>query len=429
MTQQDDSHYTLPKQSRKRIEPLPRGDEPNAAADVIRQKIADLYDLQEPAAEEEIDVVDATPPMQRSKHQAYMHELSSSGRSLAEIQTAWHSYYQSLPDEQKHEIWQEFYQQHQSQRTGQSSEYDSPSSDETDDTPNDSDHVNTQPTFSPQQPSTTSAPENSSNTTQAQNSPQEPNDVNAIREGLLNKVAGNSKRARANIKSMVFGLSVGGALLLVMAFGFFNERFIAPFITPSTVLSSTPLIIDDDTPVGDEAKIIIPKINLEIPVIYNEESITENDVQQALEDGVLHYPITPEPGENGNSVFFGHSSNNILNSGSYKFAFVLLNQLEEGDTFMLEKDGIRYVYRVFDKEVVPPTDFSVLDPDPERDAIATLITCDPPGTSINRLAVYGEQISPSPTENQESEIDPREANTPAELPSDAPTLWDRVRGN
>lgn len=429
MTQQDDSHYTLPKQSRKRIEPLSRGDEPNAAADVIRQKIADLYDLQEPAAEEEIEVADVTPPMQRSKHQAYMHELSSSGRSLAEIQTAWHSYYQNLPDEQKHEVWQEFYQQHQDQRTGQSSEYDSPSFDETDDTPNNSDHVNTQPTFSPQQPSTTSAPESSSNTTQAQNSPQEPNDVNVIRERLLNKVAGNSKRARANIKSMVFGLSVGGALLLVMAFGFFNERFIAPFITPSTVLSSTPLIIDDDTPVGEEAKIIIPKINLEIPVIYNEESIAENDVQQALEDGVLHYPITPEPGENGNSVFFGHSSNNILNSGSYKFAFVLLNQLEEGDTFMLEKDGIRYVYRVFDKEVVPPTDFSVLDPDPERDAIATLITCDPPGTSINRLAVYGEQISPDPTENQESEVDPREANTPAELPSDAPTLWDRVRGN
>ena len=30
------------------------------------------------------------------------------------------------------------------------------------------------------------------------------------------------------------------------------------------------------------------------------------------------------------------SSNNILNKGKYKFAFVLLKQLESGDTFMIQ---------------------------------------------------------------------------------------------
>lgn len=426
MTQQDDSSYLLSKQNRKRIEPLTdSGTDTSAAVDVIRQKIADLYEADEPAAQAEAAVAEATPAIERSKHQAYMHELSSSGRSLEEIQAAWHNYYQNLSDEEKHEVWQEFHEQHNKQQTSSSNSEGAAKTDVT--TAKSSDDSDTPQSSTPEQPRQTAT--TTSHAPQYEAHSQQTRNVEPIRERILEKVAGGNRKTKANLKSMVFGLSVGGGLMLILAFGFFNERFIAPFITPSTVLSSTPLIVDEDTPVGEEARIIIPKINLDIPVIYGEESIAEDDVQRALEDGVLHYPITPEPGENGNSVFFGHSSNNILNSGSYKFAFVLLNQLEEGDTFMLEKDGQRYVYRVFDKEIVPPTDFSVLDPDPDKPAIATLITCDPPGTSINRLAVYGEQISPDPIDNEESTVDPREASTPTELPSDAPTLWDRVRGN
>jgi sortase A len=223
---------------------------------------------------------------------------------------------------------------------------------------------------------------------------------------------------------------MGAIVLLVMSFGFFNQRFIAPFVTPSRVLSSTPLIVDDNAAVGEDPKIIIPKINVDIPTVYDEESINEAAVQRALEDGILHYPTTPEPGQVGNSVFFGHSSNNILNRGKYKFAFVLLNRLEPGDTFMLEKDGTRYVYRVYDTKIVPPTDLSVLDPDPGRESIATLITCDPPGTSINRLAVFGEQISPSPADNTENTLPPPSVNPqPEVLPSNAPSLWQRITGS
>lgn len=412
--QDNDNQFDLPIKKGKRIEPLNGGDEANPTADLLRKRIADLYDT-EPSAKEERAVADTTPAPKRSKHQQYMHELSESGKSLAEIQTAWHEYYQNLPDDEKHEVWDEFYRQHGNQFT-----YDQNSNENHNHTKNNnggespSESVTAEPSDAAVTPKTADYTDT--------------NSVKDIKKSLLEKVAGNNKKRQANIKSMAFGLSIGFSMLLIGAFGFFNERFIAPFITPSTVVSSTPLIIDENAAVGDEPKIIIPKINLEVPVVYGEESIAENDVQRALEEGVLHYPITPEPGELGNSVFFGHSSNNIFNRGDYKFAFVLLNQLEEGDTFMLEKDGIRYVYRIFDKEVVPPTDFSVLDPHPEKDSIVTLITCDPPGTSINRLAIYAEQISPDPIENSESSVDPRDSSTPQELPSDAPTLWQRVTG-
>ncbi len=407
MPDNDDNHQQdLPVRKTRRIEPL--NDDTSLAADVIREKIAGLYS-QEPAVEEEQEIAEHIPAQKRSKHQQYMHELSESGRSLAEIQTAWHKYYAELPDHKKHEVWDEFYREHGNQAWQQPVQAHVVPD-------NDQKHTAQTEKPMPTEPLSTA-------------SSQDDRSVIEVKKSLIEKIAGESKKKQANVKSMLFGLGFGGLVLLFGVFGFFNERFIAPFITPSTVLSSTPLIVDENTPVGDEAKIIIPKINLEIPVVYGEESIAENDVQEALEEGVLHYPITPEPGETGNSVFFGHSSNNILNRGNYKFAFVLLNQLEPGDTFMLEKDGTRYVYRVFDKEVVPPTDFSVLDPHPEKGSIATLITCDPPGTSINRLAVYGEQISPDPSDNQESSTSPQDTDQrPPELPSDAPTLWQRIRG-
>lgn len=400
---QDNTDYGLPIKKGKTIQPLHSPEDNDPALSLIRQKIHTLYE-EEPEATEELQASEYTVPRKRSKHQQYMHELSGSGLSLAEIQTNWHEYYQSLPDHEKHEVWKEFYEQHDAQAQAQPAP--APTQQSQEEKPQ-------------QQPTNTPAP------TRLRSSAQE--NVQDIREKIRYTVASQSTKHRANIKSLVFGLGMGAMVLLIALFGFFNERFIAPFITPSRVLSSTPLIIDGDTPVGTDPKIIIPKINVEVPVVYGESSIQEDDVQQALEEGILHYPTTAEPGEKGNSVFFGHSSNNIFNRGEYKFAFVLLNQLQESDTFMLEKNGTRYIYRIFETRVVAPTDLSVLDTNPERESIATLITCDPPGTSINRLVVFGEQISPDPSGNDASTAPPpSQAPQPEQLPSDAPSLWSRI---
>jgi sortase A len=209
-------------------------------------------------------------------------------------------------------------------------------------------------------------------------------------------------------------------------FGFFNERFIAPFITPSRTISSTPIITDitNSEDISPNPVIIIPKINIEIPVVYDEPSIDESAVQHSLEKGILHYPTTSNPGEQGNAVFFGHSSSNILNNGKYKFAFVLLNRLEIGDTFMIQKDGKRYVYKVSNRKIVPPTDVSVLNP--LDHPTATLITCDPPGTNVNRLVVVGDQISPDPGTNIASSVPLDAVTVPQSLPSQSPTLWSRM---
>jgi sortase A len=221
---------------------------------------------------------------------------------------------------------------------------------------------------------------------------------------------------------------MGLVVISIFMISFFNERFIAPFVTPSRTASNTPIIIDPNAKVGDESLIIIPKINVEVPVVYDTPSIAEDDIQASLENGVVHYPTTPRPGENGNVVVVGHSSNNLLNRGKYKFAFVLLNRLEPGDTITMQYGGKRYVYKVYETIIVKPNEVGVLGPT-DKKASLSLITCDPPGTSINRLVVRAEQISPSTDNNVASTAsDVQATSVPQVVPGNAPSLFDRLFG-
>lgn len=371
----------------------------NDAADLIRGKLDSIY-AKEPDALSQAAA--SVRPARQSKHQKFMAELAASGKPFAVIQTEWHEYYQKLPDHEKHEVWNEFYSVQEASKptfqSGPQPEMIDPSAPVTG-------------SFDP--PAT------------APKSRRGPQSVADIKRQLTSKVRVRGKLSRRqHLKSLMFGLSAGAITLIIMLFGFFNERFIAPFITPSRNVGNTPLI-SAGTEVGKDPKLIIPKINVEVPVVYDVETISEDDVQAGLERGVVHYPTTSNPGEKGNGAIFGHSSNNILNRGKYKFAFVLLSRLENGDTFYIEKDGVRYVYKIFDSRIVKPEEVSVLGEVPDKTSTMTLITCDPPGTAVNRLVVWGEQISPDPSGNLASTALKTDA-TPEILASNAPSLWSRI---
>ncbi len=373
----------------------------NPAAEMVRKKISKYYKKEPDAAEELIEAQAAGK--NRSEHQQFMYDLSNSGKSLAEVQTEWHNYYVGLPDSEKHLVWQEFYSM-QSAASAYAKK---------------------------QQKSNRSVPVQTSTLTNqsAAAQPQNNRSTSDIKSQILDKVsAGGKLKPIHHIKSLLFGIGLASVVGLIVVFVFFNEVFIAPFISPSQNVSASPIIGPSASEnVGPESKIIIPKINVEVPVVFDLNSIEEKDIQDALEDGVVHYATTPNPGEIGNSVIVGHSSNNILNSGKYKFAFVLLKRIEAEDVFYVQRGGVRYTYKVYKKEIVSPTTVEVLDSQ-ERENTITLITCDPPGTSINRLVIVAEQIDPDPSNNTESTApDPSEVQggESEELPSNAPTLWSR----
>ncbi|MBA3758229.1 sortase [Candidatus Saccharibacteria bacterium] len=408
----DPSKYNIPTKHGKVIKPVHDNIVPDPVSkktgatevvSLLRGRIDKLY-ANEPDAQEELAEAEAAG-RNRSKHQQFMHEISTSGKSLAEIQTAWHAYYQELPNEEKHQVWQEFYSEHaKASRHAQAA-------------------VHKQKTHSSE--SNVSQASHHAAKAQPLKRKNDTRTVSAIKTELLHKVITRrpTKRGHAG-HSLLFGLGMGGLVAAIMLFSFFNERFVAPFISPSKSVSNTPIIIDPaSTAVGPESKIIIPKINVEIPVVFDEESTEEAAVQNALEEGVIHYGTTSNPGEQGNGAIFGHSSNNILNKGKYKFAFVLLKRLESGDIFYVQTGGKRFAYRVYKKTVVTPEEVSVLGTQ-DKPSTMSLITCDPPGTSINRLVVVGEQISPDPTVNVASSAQPGGV-APALLPSNAPSLWSR----
>lgn len=407
----------------------------DAAVSLIRQKVAALY-AGEPDIKEELEEA-AQPMAQPSRHQQFMKQLSTSGKPLAQIQTEWHNYYAGLPDEEKHQVWREFYQNNSRQPSAYTSFVTGrPSS----------------PNTAPQAPASAIAnvPAGLSASPalakpvavvgdylpslnyEARQKRRGDRSRGQIKKQLLDKIgvsAETQSRAKEQAKSLIFGLGTGVLVLLIFLFGFFNEMFIAPFIQPSRHVSATPIILNSDSvAVSDIPEVIIPKINVQIPTVFDNKSVKEEDVQSALERGVTHYPTTAVPGQQGNTAFFGHSSNNIFNKGKYKFAFVLLHELVPGDIFYLTYDKKVYTYKVFDKKIVPPSEVGVLNNVAGKIATATLITCDPPGTSTNRLVVWGEQISPdpagasapvpgtSPTTDQAS---------PVTLPSEGPTMWSR----
>lgn len=381
-------------------QPTTKLDDTNPAADLIRQKIEAVYANEPSVGAEAAEVELISPTTALSKHQQFVNALVNSGKSLVEIQTAWHEYYQGLSDAEKHEVWQEFYTMH-----AQTSQF----------SPVSSHPATSQSQVLPLQPQISIIPKASTPVSRT---------LGQVRSHVLKNV-GKTRgyKLPKHIQSLLFGLAAGAGALIIILFSFFNERFIAPFIQPSRNVANTPLITDASA-VGPNPEVIIPKINVEIPVVYGVNTIDESAVDAALENGVVHYADTAEPGQNGNLVIVGHSSNNIFNKGKYKFAFVLLSRLENGDTFYLQKDGKRYTYQVYKKEIVDPTDTSVLGP-ADKPATATLITCDPPGTSINRLVVIGEQISPSPTNNAPQVTQNDLAKKSAIIPGNSQSLWAR----
>src|SRR5438552_3712454 len=60
--------------------------------------------------------------------------------------------------------------------------------------------------------------------------------------------------------------------------------------------------------------LLIPSLGIKAPVGYPEKT-DENEFQNFLQNGVVHYPGTALPGQPGNVYIFGHSSDYIWSKG------------------------------------------------------------------------------------------------------------------
>jgi sortase A len=226
--------------------------------------------------------------------------------------------------------------------------------------------------------------------------------VEELRTELMQKVKQQSSKVRSSRHFMpiISAVLVAGTFLFLQ----YNQLLFAQvkaFVSPGVVSSENIMITDPttSTQVGPEPRIVIPSINVDAPVVYDITSLEEKYIDTKLKEGVVHYPIpgaNAMPGQIGNSVILGHSSNDVFDDGKYKFIFVQLERLQIGDMFYLHYNGTRYTYKITDKKIIDPTEVSQLVVDNGK-PMATLVTCTPPGTALKRLLVIGDQISPDPS--------------------------------
>ena len=255
--------------------------------------------------------------------------------------------------------------------------------------------------------------------------------MNELRNRLLKQVETSAKKARKSRHFAPIAATLG--VLLIFGFLQYNQVLIAnvrAYVTPGSI-DPQNIIVDPDSTVevGPEARLIIPKINVDTPVFYD---IGTDKASQdaAMEDGVAHFPIpgaNSHPGEVGNTVLSGHSSNDVFAPGDYKFIFMQLDKLQIGDTIYANYEGTRYTYVVTEKKEVAPTDVKSLIYETDKPEM-TLITCTPLGTALRRLLVTAEQIYPEtskPAPTTSSSQEDTESTIPGQGSS---TILERLFG-
>ncbi len=253
-----------------------------------------------------------------------------------------------------------------------------------------------------------------------------------LRQKLLGKVKAQATKVRRSRHFVPIVASL--AVILVFVFLQYNRVIfgaVNAYVSPGSI-DPQNIVIDPSgaTAVSEDPRLIIPKVNVDVPVLYDIGNDYDSQMA-AMEKGVAHFAIpgaSSHPGELGNTVISGHSSNDLFDRGEYKFIFAQLEKLQEGDTIYANYEGKRYTYVVTKKEVVMPTEVSKLVY-PTDKPILTLITCTPLGTSEKRLLVTAEQVSPDPAKAAAAPSGSSESAGEALIPgSPAPTLLERLFG-
>ncbi len=136
----------------------------------------------------------------------------------------------------------------------------------------------------------------------------------------------------------------------------------------------------DVTGTGIMGYVVIPKINVRLPIYHGTDPAV-------LEIAIGHIAGSSLPvgGESTHCVLSGHRG---LPSAKL---FTDIDQLKEGDQFMLEVLGDTLTYEVDQIKVVLPDELEDIEIEEGKD-LCTLVTCTPYGVNTHRLLVRGHRV-------------------------------------
>ena len=166
----------------------------------------------------------------------------------------------------------------------------------------------------------------------------------------------------------------------------YNEALLPCVLPDSFALAESsgvdPVYMNTLNIAGDEmmGSVEIPKINIKIPIYHT----TEEDVLNK-DAGHLEGSSLPVGGANTHAVISAHRG---LPSASL---FTDLDQLKEGDHFLIHVLNETLCYEVDKISVVKPEDTTALAVEDGQDLV-TLLTCTPYGVNTERLLVRGHRV-------------------------------------
>ncbi|MDD5589984.1 MAG: sortase [Candidatus Portnoybacteria bacterium] len=191
------------------------------------------------------------------------------------------------------------------------------------------------------------------------------------------------------------GLAVFAVLFLILNLPAFylhwvdwEKEFVVPEFQP--IVSELPGPSEEQKPKYDkEDSVVINKINIDAPLVMI-SGISQKELNQGLNKGVIVYPGSALPDEPGNLFLTGHSSVLPWNKTPYGQVFAQLDRLAPGDRVAVYFQQEKYEYEIVKKEVLPPE--KVLLKHQKNAQTLTLMTCWPIGTALRRLVLEGVLI-------------------------------------
>lgn len=162
-------------------------------------------------------------------------------------------------------------------------------------------------------------------------------------------------------------------------------------------LSTRPIFIE---PVNRDFSIVIERIGVNAPIVADVPVTDQDAYNEALKQGIAHASTSVYPSKDpGNVYLFAHASINFWRLGKYANIFNLIRKLDNGDRIHVFYKGETFVYEVVGKQVFKGWNTSPITR-PVIEPILTLQTCDPPGTTLNRMVVTAKLIE-GPAEEEE----------------------------
>ncbi|MEK7608057.1 MAG: sortase [Patescibacteria group bacterium] len=201
-----------------------------------------------------------------------------------------------------------------------------------------------------------------------------------------------------------FFIMNGGAFAANIRYALFlRSPFVEADLARGEILEVEPIIAEEGPTVArersgsrilvaQEYELIIPKISVQVPIVPP-RSGSKEAILASMEGGVALYPSSDGIGTpSGRSILLGHSSRASWYRGDYATIFSLLPKLEVFDEFYVVGKGKKYVYQVFARKILSPSDANALLSGYASGSELDLITCYPIGSASKRNIVQASLV-------------------------------------